>query len=371
MLDRLQINNYVLIDSQEINFPEGLIIITGQTGAGKSILLGALSLVMGAKADVSVITEGADSCVVEAEFQCPEKDFILRTIVEDNDLDWDDGRLIIRRVVNRTGRSRAFINDSPVSLPVLTGLSQRLLDIHSQHQTLLLSDRNFQLGILDMYAGNGELVRDCSDKFRKLNALKACLEEVNAKIATMEAEREYNDMQYSQLVAANLVEGELEELEQEQKQLANAEEIKESLGYVQQLCTVGTSEDSMSLDAVLKESGKLLSRISRYVAEAEDLSSRIDSCRTELDDILSEVSMLDSGIELSQQRLEEVETRMSLIYSLLHKHSCASVSELIALRDSFGKLLTDSSALQEERERLAGEISALGSDLDSISSALH
>ena len=154
MLSRLQIKNYILIDSLEIDFPKGLIIITGQTGAGKSILLGALSLLMGAKADASMIGEGAESCVVEAEFDV--EDVALQKILEAGDVEWDGGHLVIRRVINASGRSRSFVNDCPVPVTLLSGISSHLIDIHSQHQTLLLSDRQFQLNMLDHYAGNAD-----------------------------------------------------------------------------------------------------------------------------------------------------------------------------------------------------------------------
>ena len=155
MLSRLQVRNYVLIDSLEIDFPEGLIIITGQTGAGKSILLGALSLIMGSKADSSMLSDGADNCVVEAEFDAVDES--MREQLEENDVEWDDGHIIVRRVVNRSGRSRAFVNDSPVPVTLLQEISSNLIDIHSQHQTLMLSDRQFQLSILDHYAGNVDI----------------------------------------------------------------------------------------------------------------------------------------------------------------------------------------------------------------------
>ena len=158
MLSRLQVRNYVLIDSLEIDFPEGLVIITGQTGAGKSILLGALSLITGAKADASMVSEDADNCVVEAEFV--SVDATIKSILEENEVEWEDGNLIVRRVVNRSGRSRAFVNDSPVPVTLLQEIASHLIDIHSQHQTLQLSDRRFQLDILDLYADDGQLLQD-------------------------------------------------------------------------------------------------------------------------------------------------------------------------------------------------------------------
>ena len=185
MLTRLQVRNYVLIDSLEIDFPEGLIIITGQTGAGKSILLGALSLVMGAKADAGMISDGADNCVVEAEFDVDPSDASLKAELEENDVEWDEGHLIVRRVVNRSGRSRAFVNDSPVSVQILQGISSRLIDIHSQHQTLLLSDRQFQLDILDHYAGNFPLREQCGELWRGMVSLKSELATLDARISSI------------------------------------------------------------------------------------------------------------------------------------------------------------------------------------------
>ena len=174
MLKQLNVRNYVLIDSLEVAFPEGLVIITGQTGAGKSILLGALSLLLGAKADASAVGEGGDNCVVEALFVLGPDD-PARKVLEENDLDWNGGELLIRRVVARSGRSRAFVNDEPVTLPLLNALAPRLVDIHSQHQTLLLSDHQFQLSLLDRYAGNSDLLVQCSAAWSKLNALRRSL----------------------------------------------------------------------------------------------------------------------------------------------------------------------------------------------------
>ncbi|MBR0321850.1 MAG: AAA family ATPase, partial [Bacteroidales bacterium] len=239
MLSRLQVKNYVLIDSLEIDFPEGLIIITGQTGAGKSILLGALSLLMGAKADAAMVSEGADNCVVEAEFET--SDVSLKEVLEENEVEWEEGHLVVRRVVNRSGRSRSFINDSPVPVNVLQEISSRLVDIHSQHQTLLLSDKSFQLNILDHYAGNSQLREECAALYRELGALNSELSALDTRLARLAGEKDYNEAQYRQLEAAGLREGELEELEIEQRQLANAEEIKTSLCSVEELFTAASS----------------------------------------------------------------------------------------------------------------------------------
>ncbi len=370
MLSRLQVKNYVLIDSLEIDFPEGLIIITGQTGAGKSILLGALSLLMGAKADAAMVSEGADNCVVEAEFET--SDLSLKEVLEENEVEWEEGHLVVRRVVNRSGRSRSFINDSPVPVNVLQEISSRLVDIHSQHQTLLLSDKSFQLNILDHYAGNSQLREECAALYRELGTLNSELSALDAKIARLAGEKDYNEAQYRQLEAAGLREGELEELEIEQRQLANAEEIKTSLCSVEELFTASSSlGETMSVDAVLKEADKALSKVSKYIPEVSDLADRIDSCRRELDDILSEVSTINSRTELSQSRLEEVEDRMSLLYSLFQKHSCRTEAELIALRESLSEALFDSTQLEEKREGLLSRINEVQKALQSVADELH
>ncbi len=369
MLSRLLVKNYVLIDSLEIDFPEGLIIITGQTGAGKSILLGALSLVMGAKADAAMVSEEADNCVVEAEFDVALSES-LRLLLEDNEVESDEGHLIVRRVVNRSGRSRAFINDSPVSVSVLQELSSRLIDIHSQHQTLMLSDKDFQMDVLDHFAGNGDLRACCADAWKELSERRAELRKVEGRIAALSAERDYNEAQYRQLESAGLKEGELAALEEEQKQLANAEDIKMSLGAVEELFA-SSSGEGMSLDSILKESDRLLSKAGKYLPSVSELAERVDSCRRELDDILSDVQTLNSRVDVSADRLEQVEDRMSLIYGLLKKHSCADEAELIALRDRLSEELFDSTRLLEQKEELARQVSEAESRLEQYATALH
>ena len=370
MLARLHVRNYVLIDSLEIDFPEGLIIITGQTGAGKSILLGALSLVTGAKADAAMVSDGADNCVVEAEFDT--SDASIRDILEENEVEWDEGHLIIRRVVNRSGRSRAFVNDSPVPVTVLQDISSRLIDIHSQHQTLLLSDRQFQLDILDHYAGNMTLRQECASAWKGLASMKSELAALETRIARIASDKEYNEAQFRQLESASLREGELAELEEEQKQLANAEDIKTGLCGVEELFTAASSGgDVMSIDSSLKESVKMLSKVGRYIASASELAERLDSCRLELDDILAEVTDINSRVEMSEERLEQVESRMSMIYGLLKKHSCVDEAELIALRDRLSEELFDSTRLEEQAEDLRKDISKAETALGNIADALH
>ena len=371
MLNRLHVRNFVLIDSLEIDFPEGLIIITGQTGAGKSILLGALSLVMGSKADASLISGDAENCVVEAEFDVEPADEALREELDENGVEWDNGHLIVRRVVNRSGRSRAFVNDSPVSVQVLQSLASRLIDVHSQHQTLLLSDKNFQLSILDHYAGNSQLREECAAAWREMTSIKSELAQLESKLARMAADKEYNEAQYSQLEAASLQEGELEELEEEQKQLANAEEIKTCLSNAEELFTGASSLEGMSMGSSLKEASKLLSKAGRFVPSLSELSERVDSCRRELDDILSEISTVNSRTDLSPERLEQVESRMSLLYGLMQKHSCSNIAELIAVRERYNEMLFDSTQMDERKAELESRLASVSVKLNSLADRLH
>ena len=369
MLSRLLVRNYVLIDSLEIDFPEGLIIITGQTGAGKSILLGALSLLMGAKADARIVSEGAENCVVEAEFEADPSDEELKDLLEENDVEWDGGHLIVRRMVNRSGRSRSFVNDSPIPVGVLQELSSRLVDIHSQHQTLLLSDARFQLDTLDHFAGNSVLRQECANLWKQLQQQNRSLSELEQKLARISADKDYNEAQYRQLESASLREGELAQLEDEQKQLANAEEIKTGLSAAEELYS--PSSEGVSIDWALKEADRLLAKVARYVPEASELSDRVATCRRELDDIFSEVSSLNSRVDISPERLEQVEDRMSMLYSLMQKHSCSNESELIAVRDRLSEELYDSTAVEEKIAALKTDISKTKAALDSVASRLH
>ena len=373
MLRSLQIRNYVLIDSLDVDFPEGLVIITGQTGAGKSILLGALSLLLGSKADPSVIGEGSDNCVVEAVFGIPETDSALKAILEENDVDAPENELIIRRVVSRSGRSRSFINDSPVNVQVLQSISSRLVDIHSQHQTLLLTDRSFQLSMLDHFAGNEGLLGECAVSYRRLKALDDELSEVSGRLSRMNEERDYVYSRWKRLDDAGLQEGELEALEAEQKQLANAEAIKEDLFLVENLFNPqdGGVGGQLSMSAALKEAQKHLERVSKYIPQAAELAGRVESSRAELDDVFAEVSSINSGTELSQERLEAVENRMSLIYGLLKNYSRATVADLVELRDSLSDSLYDSTTLESRKEELERQAAAEREVLQGICDRLH
>lgn len=378
MLKALHIKNYVLIDSLDIEFPAGLVIITGQTGAGKSILLGALSLVMGSRADSSVIGAAGDNCVVEAEFEVNDEDGSLRQYLDENEIDFDPvdgkGQLTIRRILNSNGRSRSFVNDSPAPLKVLSMLSSRLIDIHSQHETMLLRDKQFQMSMLDHFAGDSGLLQSCRTRWERLTGLKNDLDEVNANLSRTNAEKDYNQAQFERLDSAHLNDGELEELETEQKQLANAEEIKSSLYQVENYFSPSgddAQDDRMSIDSMLKESSRILDKLSSYIPSVSALSERIESARLELDDVLSEVSDLEAGTEISDERLQEVEERLSLLYDLLKKYSCTQVSELIELRDRLSESLADTSVLEARKSALEKEIREAEKDLADACSDLH
>ena len=369
MLRALSVSNYVLIDSLEVTFPGGLIIITGETGAGKSIILGALSLLMGSKADASAIAEGADSCVVEAEFETGN-DPELSRMLEENELSDGSRTLVLRRVVHRTGRSRSFVNDFPVPLPVLTSISSRLVDIHSQHQTLLLADSRFQLSVLDLYAGDGELLDRYGKAYCELQSLRSSLEEADGRLERLRAERDYNEARYRQLEAAALRDGEIEELEEEQRRLANAEALKESLFEIERFFSP-EDDGAVSPDAGLRNCIQLLGKVSKYIPEAESLSERLASARIELDDISESISGINSRLEMSPERLQQVEDRLSTLYGLLKSHSCRTVAELIEARDRYAEAIFDSDSLELRKEALEKEVGAAAARLDGLAAELH
>ena len=347
MLRSLHIRNYILIDALDIRFPEGLVIITGQTGAGKSILLGALSLVAGARADASQILSGAESCVVEAEFSGHDEG--LDALLAEADVEADGDGLLIRRVVSRSGRSRCFINDCPVAVGLLQDVAARLVDIHSQHKSLLLTDPHFQLSVLDHFAGNGERLTACRTAWQTWQQCRTELDRTRTELERLRAESDYNEAQWRQLDQARLVPGELEALEEEQRSLSNAEQIKEDLGRALSLLSPPDGERS-SVAAAAKEASRALDHIARYLPAAAELSARLDSARIELEDITSDIETLDARVDLSPERLQAVEDRMSLLYTLLKKHGCTDVQELIAVRDRYEALLSD---VSEGSERIA------------------
>ncbi len=343
MLRSLHIRNYILIDSLDIRFPEGLVIITGQTGAGKSILLGALGLLAGDKADPGMIGGDAETCVVEGEFDTPE------------------GLRIVRRVIYQSGRSRSFIDDCPVQLQELTDLCARLIDIHSQHNSLLLTDKQFQLSLLDNFAGDTELLDRCRNAWKALGECRRELEDARERLRRDAAEHDYNEAQFRELSAAALREDELPELEDEQKALANASEIQERLASALQLFRPDGRE---GVSESLREARRSIDHAGRFMPELLPLGERLESARIELEDIFSEAEDAAERIDVSGARLEAVEQRLSLIYRLLGKHSCKTVAELIEVRDRFGAAVSGSEDLAELCSGLERRLRELQEDYD-------
>ena len=345
MLRSLSIRNYALIDSLDVEFPGGLIVISGETGAGKSILLGALSLLMGSRTDVSHLGDKTSNCVVEGEF-------------ED-----ENGQYIIRRVITPAGRSRVFVNDEPVGMEELKTLSSQLIDIHAQFEHSRLADSSYQLSILDGYAGTAHQAEEFSGLYARRCAVAAELSSLEQKISKARQDSEYVQYQFDRLDKAALRDGELEELEAEQKRLAGIETINENLAKVNELFS---SEDG-SLGMRLKALENSLDAISKYIPEFAELSSRAASARVELDDIEYEASSLGGKISYSPQRMQEVDERLSTLYELMRKYNVQSVAELISLRDSFSSTLSDALDAGEEVERLKAELAGLDAQCDAAS----
>lgn len=358
MLHSLTVSNYILIGSLDISFPEGLVIISGETGAGKSILLGALSLVLGAKADAGMVGPHGENCVVEAEFGLDEE---IRSLLEQADLPAEGDRLLLRRTVAKSGRSRSFANDEPVSVNVLQELATRLVDIHSQHQTLRLGDERFRREALDLWAGCTQLREECALAWTKLGESRRELSRLEERLTHAREEQEYNNARWERLNRARLVPGELEDLENEQKQLAHAEEIKELLYGAQAVLE----------ELHLKDASKLLTKGSAFIPSLESLGARLESARLELEDIASEVESLNSRTEASPERLEAVEERLSLLYGLLQKHGVGSLEELMDERDRLESLVLDATTLVSEVEQARKTVRENNQLHESLCAKLH
>lgn len=349
MLKRLLIENYALIDHLDIVFPGGLVIITGETGAGKSILLGALSLVLGGRSDVSVLSDPSRNCVVEAVFEEEGKERIFR------------------RVITPQGRSRGFMDDEPASVEMLRAEAERLVDVHAQHQQLLLSERDFQRTVLDCYAGAREAYALHQQHYQEWLEARSALQELEARIAASEQERDYLTFQYNQLEAAALREGELEELDAEQRRLAHSEAVQEQLSRIEQLFE-GTDG---SLELRLKEAASALARITPFFPEFAAFGDRIESARIELKDIRDEVSARGEKVQYDPQRLEEVESRLAVIHGLLRKFNVATEAELIALRDELSDKLGSGLDDQQACERLRKQVEAAAAACGQSAATLH
>lgn len=349
MLSRLSISNYALISSLDITFPDGLVIITGETGAGKSILLGALSLVLGKRADSSVFCDNTRNCVVEAEFY-----------------DKSGEEYILRRVITPAGRSRSFLNDEPVSLADLAAISNRIIDIHGQHQHLLLTDPDYRLGVIDHFAGTAPLLDEYKKIYDEYTAVEDEAASLEKSIAEEERDAEYRQFQLHKLQEAALVSGEMETLEQEQKALAHAEDIRTGLDAAY-ACL---NPHYISVSQLLKDAATRLSKFAAWDDRLESLAARLESSRIEISDIEREIEDISSSVTVSPQRLDEVEERMSLIYSLERKYGCADVDELIALRDSLATALGGTEQMRDRLSALRQRQQELGTQREALARRL-
>ncbi|HOG57557.1 MAG TPA: DNA repair protein RecN [Bacteroidales bacterium] len=344
MLLKLAVRNYALIKELDLSFENGLTIITGETGAGKSILLGALSLILGARADSSVLLDHTEKCIVEGTFKT--EDYDLEDFFTRNDLDYE-GRAILRREINPAGKSRAFINDTPVVLAVLKELGDRLIDIHSQHQTLMLNDNAFQLNIIDSYAATGPLKDKYRSEFSNYRKLQKEYNELKEKHEKNRADLEYFRAQLGQLEEAKLKEGEQEELERDQELLEHAGEIKQALADASQLL----SDENGSVLSMLRQARSVIGRINTFLPSDLNVHSRLDSCFIELDDISNEIARLEQETEADPRRLELVNSRLDTLYSLFRKHHASDLGELIArkaeIENSLKSIETNDERLEE------------------------
>ncbi|TCV18695.1 DNA replication and repair protein RecN [Sphingobacterium alimentarium] len=353
MLSRLLIKNYALIDNLDISFDKGLNIITGETGAGKSILMGALGLILGNRADGKQFFNDDKKCIIEGYFSIASYD--LTAFFSENDLEYEEDT-IIRREISLDGKSRAFVNDSPVNLTTLKSLGERLIDIHSQHATLQINTEEFQLFVLDAIASNAPLLENFRSELQQLRQLDKKLKTLKEESRTAHAELDYNQFLFDELEKLNVREGEMKELEAEQSQLENAEEIKRALLSSNYLL----SDAEQNVLTLLKDSMQQIQQASRYFTDAEDLANRLQSAHIEIKDVAAEIANQEAEIQLDENRLNEVNSRLSDIYSLLKKHRLDSEAELIQLRNELEEKLQvalnhDEILAKLENERKAQE----------------
>ncbi len=343
MLRSLYIQNYALIEKLDISFDTGFSVITGETGAGKSIILGAIGLMLGQRADVRAIRKGASKCVIEAHFDISA--YGMQGFFEENELEYED-ECILRREVYASGKSRAFINDTPASLAQMKELGEQLIDVHSQHQNLLLNKEGFQLNVLDLLSHNEEQLSAYQALYKEWRKAQQDLEELINRAEQNKADEDYIRFQLEQLEEANLSAGEQEELEHEADTLSHAEEIKAGLFYVEQLLT----SDERGLLASLKEGLNTMRGLQKVYSSATELAERLDSAYIELKDVSQEISSQGEEVEFNPGRLEEVNDRLNLIYTLQQKHRVSTLEELLALAEEYSERLV---AIVSYDERIA------------------
>ncbi|MBS1307728.1 MULTISPECIES: DNA repair protein RecN [Bacteroides] len=352
MLRSLYIQNYALIEKLDIDFGSGFSVITGETGAGKSIILGAIGLLLGQRADVKSIRRGAAKCVIEARFEIAG--YGMQPFFEENELEYED-ECILRREVYASGKSRAFINDTPASLVQMKELGEQLIDVHSQHQNLLLNKEGFQLNVLDILAHDEEELAAYQSLHREWKQAQRDLENLIALAGQNKADEDYIRFQLEQLEDAHLTAGEQEELEREADTLSHAEEIKAGLFRAGQVM----NSDEGGLLSALKECLNTMSGLQKVYPSAGELAERLESSYIELKDISQEISGKEEEVEFNPARLEEVNDRLNLVYTLQQKHRVSTVDELLALADDYAAKLSNITSSDEQIEELKSRSEAL------------
>ena len=365
MIQKLFIRNYALIDSLEIDLRPGFAVLTGETGAGKSIIMGALSLILGQRADTKAVKDLTQKTVIEGTFDISS--YAMRPFFEENDLDYDDsGLCVLRRELTPAGKSRAFVNDTPVSLSLLKELGEQLIDIHSQHQNLLLGDNRFQLRMIDVWADDDELLTQYRTEYKRYRELGDTLLRLRRESEEKRKEEDYLRFQYEQLCDAHLQPGEQSALEEEQEMLTHAEEIKTALYSVS--CSLG--DDEGGLLSRMKESLSTLRSLQRIYPAVEPLGERLDSAYIELKDILSEVDDRQESVSVDPARLQQVEERLDLLYGLQQKHRLANLEELLALQDDLKERLDEIDHSDEQLALLQEQLSAREESLRALADRL-
>ena len=359
MLASISIKNYALINELHIDFSSGLSIITGETGAGKSILLGALGLVLGNRADSSTLKNTTRKCIVEAILSVEK--YNLQDFFETKDIDYEINT-IIRREILPSGKSRAFVNDTPVTLSVLTALRSKLIDIHSQHQTLQVSDQQFQFQLLDAFANNESKLASYQRGLTQYTSEKKRLEEIQQAQREANLQYDYNSHLYNELLEANLVEDEQEVLEEKLEKINNVEEIKQNLSEVLQL----TTDDTIGIQNLLYSLENKLTKIAPYSKEYQELSERISSVKIELDDIVSELESANEQVDFNPLEATQLNDRLQLIYNLQKKHYVNSISALLIILE---ELSIKVSTVENAEQRLLDQetiVTEIANKLDAI-----
>ena len=353
MLQQLYIHNFTLIAKLDIHFSSGFSVITGETGAGKSIILGAIGLLLGNRADARLVKAGTDKCIVEAHFDISRYD--MQQFFIDNDIDYEPDDCIMRRELRANGKSRAFINDTPVSLTTARELGEQLVDIHSQHQNLLLQKDDFQLSVVDIIANNSKELQQYRTTYREYSDTKAALKKLEEQIAANRANEDFLRYQAKELADANLVAGELTELEQEVETLSHTEDIKTALYSADE----ALSNDNVGIISSCKSAISRLSTITEVYPPVRELADRLDSAYIELKDIAHDISSLADNVDYDPQRLEVASSRLDTLYSLQQKHHVETIEELIALRDNILHQLSHIDNADEELDALKAKVNEL------------